>query len=74
MAAFGPRIAEPEGLTGYLMAPISTDLRHGCEVMEPPSDEWIALVERGNCSFIEKVRYMQQSGAVAVVVGGIKRY
>ncbi|SAL95898.1 hypothetical protein [Absidia glauca] len=73
MAAFGPRIAEPEGLTGYLMAPLSTDLRHGCEVMEAPSDEWIALVERGNCSFIEKIRYMQQSGAVAVVVGAGKQ-
>ncbi|KAI8082835.1 uncharacterized protein BX664DRAFT_339176 [Halteromyces radiatus] len=70
MAAFGPRIEETEdGLTGYLMAPLSPDLRHGCEVVEPPSDKWIALVERGNCSFIDKVRSMQQSGAIAVVVG-----
>lgn len=30
---------------------------------------WIALVERGKCSFIEKVRAMQASGAAAVIVG-----
>lgn len=30
---------------------------------------WIALVERGKCSFAQKVRAMQQSGAVAIVVG-----
>ncbi|KAJ1921139.1 hypothetical protein IWQ60_006830 [Tieghemiomyces parasiticus] len=30
---------------------------------------WIALVERGECSFVQKVRAMQTSGAVAVVVG-----
>ncbi|KAI8338621.1 hypothetical protein BC941DRAFT_423395 [Chlamydoabsidia padenii] len=70
IAAFGPRIVNTEeGLTGYLMAPLSPDLRHGCEVVDSPSDKWIALVERGNCSFIDKVRYMQQSGAIAVVVG-----
>ncbi|CAO3590918.1 unnamed protein product [Absidia cylindrospora] len=70
IAAFGPRIPETEeGLTGFLMAPISLDLRHGCQVMDAPSDKWIALVERGNCSFIDKVRSMQQSGAIAVVVG-----
>lgn len=72
-AAFGPRISDTEdSLTGYLVAPPSLDLRHGCEVMEPPSDKWIALIERGNCSFIDKVRSMQQSGAIAVVVGGTK--
>ncbi|CAO3590650.1 unnamed protein product [Absidia cylindrospora] len=71
IAAFGPRIEDSgEGLTGYLMAPLSYELRHGCEQMEAPSkDRWIALVERGNCSFIDKVRSMQQSGAIAVVVG-----
>ena len=30
---------------------------------------WIALVERGKCSFASKVRAMQQSGASAVIIG-----
>lgn len=34
----------------------------------PPSD-WIALVERGGCSFEEKMRTAQQMGAQAVIVG-----
>lgn len=37
----------------------------------PPSlpQDWIALVERGSCSFIDKVRYAQKLGASAVIVG-----
>ena len=34
----------------------------------PPSD-WIALIERGECSFEQKVRLAQSMGAKAVVVG-----
>ncbi|WFD33009.1 RING-type E3 ubiquitin transferase [Malassezia sp. CBS 17886] len=34
-----------------------------------PPRNWIALVERGDCSFVEKVRTAQGLGAVAVVVG-----
>lgn len=30
---------------------------------------WIALVERGECTFVEKVQAMQQSGASAVIIG-----
>ncbi|KAJ8324224.1 hypothetical protein QVD99_008552 [Batrachochytrium dendrobatidis] len=33
------------------------------------SAHWIALVERGECSFADKVRAMQQSGASAVIIG-----
>ncbi|KAI8340532.1 hypothetical protein BC941DRAFT_417501, partial [Chlamydoabsidia padenii] len=70
MATFGPRIADTEeGLAGCLLAPLSHDLRQGCQVMKAPSDQWIALVEQGNCSFNDKVRYMKHDGAIAVVVG-----
>lgn len=31
--------------------------------------DWVALVRRGGCSFITKVRNMQESGAIAVAVG-----
>ncbi|KAG0703763.1 hypothetical protein DFH29DRAFT_914929 [Suillus ampliporus] len=35
-----------------------------------PSESWIALVQRGHCAFVEKVREAQRLGARAVVVGG----
>jgi len=38
------------------------------ESNRPPAD-WIALVERGDCSFEEKVRTAQRMGAQAVIVG-----
>jgi hypothetical protein len=33
-------------------------------------DTWIALVQRGECQFVDKVREAQRLGANAVVVGG----
>ncbi|KAJ3335575.1 hypothetical protein HDU93_004970 [Gonapodya sp. JEL0774] len=36
--------------------------------LRPPAG-FIALVERGECPFVDKVRAMQQSGAIAVIVG-----
>jgi hypothetical protein len=66
IAAFGPRIPE-DGIYGFLIEPSD---RSGCSVVEPArSENWIALLERGGCSFIEKVRNMQSSGAIAVAVG-----
>ncbi|KAF9454875.1 hypothetical protein P691DRAFT_716838 [Macrolepiota fuliginosa MF-IS2] len=35
-----------------------------------PTDTWIALVQRGQCEFVKKVREAQKLGAKAVVVGG----
>ena len=41
------------------------------QVEKPDSEEtWIALVQRGGCSFAEKVREAQRWGAKGVVVGG----
>ncbi|OAV94993.1 hypothetical protein PTTG_05503 [Puccinia triticina 1-1 BBBD Race 1] len=44
---------------------------------QPPLDrpsathpqDWIALIERGTCAFVDKVRYAQTLGASAVIVG-----
>jgi len=36
-----------------------------------PSETWIALVQRGRCEFVSKVREAQGLGARAVVVGGV---
>jgi E3 ubiquitin-protein ligase RNF13 len=33
------------------------------------TDNWIAIVERGGCTFVEKVRSLQKSGAKAVIIG-----
>ncbi|KAJ3386336.1 hypothetical protein HDU92_002599 [Lobulomyces angularis] len=63
-AAFGPILKAP--LNGTLMF-----MYKGCKVnftKERPSD-FIALVERGDCSFVDKVRAMQNTGAIAVIVG-----
>ncbi|KAK2459694.1 hypothetical protein APHAL10511_008339 [Amanita phalloides] len=35
-----------------------------------PTETWIALVQRGQCEFVRKVREAQRMGAKAVVVGG----
>ncbi|KAI8986579.1 hypothetical protein BDB01DRAFT_834549 [Pilobolus umbonatus] len=64
-AAFGPSIPK-DGQIGYMSEPMDPT---GCTLAEPPCSDWIALVKRGGCSFITKVRQMQKSGAVAVVVG-----
>ena len=67
-AAFGPRISE-SGKLGFLAEPEQDPT--GCSlVTNPPyNDDGIALVRRGGCSFITKIRFMQKSGAVGVVVG-----
>jgi hypothetical protein len=57
-----------------LLADLFTNQNH--ESMDSPTNEsvfigygWIALIERGDCDFVEKVRHAQQAGAAAVVVG-----
>ena len=35
-----------------------------------PTEAWIAIVQRGKCEFVKKVREAQRLGAKAVVVGG----
>lgn len=79
-AEFGPRI-KMEGLTGILL-PIElldeNGSKKGCEPLKVPpalkvnSEDvpWIALVERGSCTFLQKIKAMQESGASAVIVGG----
>ncbi|KAI9483423.1 MAG: hypothetical protein EXX96DRAFT_558157 [Benjaminiella poitrasii] len=75
-ASFGPSIPK-HGKIGYIMEPPQDPT--GCSRVSDPilpimdvitkENNWIALVRRGGCSFITKVRNMQQSGAIAVIVG-----
>lgn len=79
-AEFGPRI-KIDGITGILL-PIEllaeNGSKNGCEALKIPptlkvnSEDvpWIALLERGSCTFLQKVKAMQESGASAVVIGG----
>ena len=59
--------------------PDDDELLYGCRALtrdEQPGDglkdNWIALVKRGRCAFAQKVRAMQQSGALGVIVGDDK--
>ncbi|KAG0279849.1 hypothetical protein BGZ95_012075 [Linnemannia exigua] len=73
-AAFGPRIPE-DGILLNLVAIETLDPgeeRTACRPVKAPSNDvpWVALVERGgDCSFVDKVRHMEASGASAVIVG-----
>ncbi|SAL97986.1 hypothetical protein [Absidia glauca] len=66
-AAFGPKV-DKFGLLAHVYVPLQN--KYGCVPVDaPPPTQWIALVERGQCSFYHKVQMMQQSGAIAVIVG-----
>ncbi|KAF9909218.1 hypothetical protein EC991_008979 [Linnemannia zychae] len=73
-AAFGPRIPE-DGILLNLIAVETLDPdeeRTACRPVNAPTKDlpWVALVERGgDCSFVDKVRHMEASGASAVIVG-----
>ena len=72
-AAFGPPIP-PAGITGSVVVAqdgvgVSTD---ACEPLTPESalavSGGIALVDRGTCTFVVKVKNAQNAGAIAVLV------
>lgn len=70
-AAFGPRLTR-RGIIGNMFRPPEYS-EEGCvpltEENKPAIKDWIAIVERGGCSFVEKVRSLQASGAKAVIIG-----
>lgn len=83
-AMFGPPTSPSVGLTGYLI-PVkyltNGKDEFGCKPLNVESvnrllkirynvpTPWIAVVQRGECQFSEKVWAMQESGASAVIVG-----
>ncbi|KAI8061593.1 hypothetical protein BC940DRAFT_310204 [Gongronella butleri] len=65
-AVFGPSL-DNRLIVGELALP---SLAYGCDPVVPPTHDWIALVQRGGgCSFADKVRAMQESQAIAVIIG-----
>lgn len=81
IASFGPRLTEAPGLIAQLLSISAMDPGNdfGCRplpphlVPPPENGPWIALVERGKCSFVEKIRNMQDSTADGVIVGDNER-
>lgn len=65
----------PDDTNGCLpISAASKAARHFWQQIDPADRQgrrvpWIALVQRGKCSFAEKVRAMQASGAEGVIVG-----
>eukprot|EP00124_Ichthyophonus_hoferi_P003209 Ihof_evm2s265 gene=Ihof_evmTU2s265 len=66
-SSFGPDIATvKQPLTGHLALPNSRD---GCKISPSVNmTGMIAIVQRGTCSFVDKVRNLQNAGAIAVIV------
>ncbi|KAK3596639.1 hypothetical protein CHS0354_039816 [Potamilus streckersoni] len=68
-AEFGPNVPHV-GIRGYLVPVKPLD---GCHPVEHPpgnmtNQSWIALIERNNCTFREKVFHAQMAGYAAVIV------
>ncbi|OAC97751.1 hypothetical protein MUCCIDRAFT_157588 [Mucor lusitanicus CBS 277.49] len=66
-AAFGPRLTKQGVLGNLVLAPKESN--HGCVPCQSQGKHWVAIVERGGCSFVDKVRSLQASGAIAVIIG-----
>jgi len=83
LAAFGPGLEE--GLEGIVIPieEVDKDNKYGCKMVDEEKikakakeykvdiskDGYIAMIMRGNCTFSQKVRNMQNSGAKGVIVG-----
>ncbi|GAA5892218.1 hypothetical protein JCM8208_001484 [Rhodotorula glutinis] len=76
-SSFGPHLlTEPlRGLLYPVESVLPTDM-FGCQAhpiipapVHEPSTPWVALVQRGECPFSQKVRFAQEHGAMAVVFG-----
>jgi hypothetical protein len=68
-AAFGPQPPE-EGVSGdfVLVNDGSANPTHGCQPLIDFPAGAVALVDRGSCTFVQKVNNAQDAGAVAVIV------
>ena len=72
VAAFGPSLSSTGPVTGDLVVYVDQDGTNsiGCT---PPSNALelngkIALIDRGSCPFVDKVKNAQNAGAIAVVI------
>ena len=72
-ASFGPPLASP-GVTGEVMPVVDTppNLGLACNPLSPTNARAvsgkIALVDRGSCTFVIKVRDVQDAGAIGAII------
>lgn len=72
-ASFGPPLAKP-GVTGEVMPVVDTPPDRGlaCDPLSPANvlaaGGRIALIDRGACTFVLKVRHAQDAGAIGVII------
>ncbi|MYM90282.1 peptidase [Rugamonas sp. FT82W] len=72
-ASFGPPLASP-GVTGEVMPVIDAPPGQGlaCDPLSPANAlavrGRIALIDRGTCTFVVKVKHAQDAGAVGVII------
>jgi predicted deacylase len=73
-ANFGPPVT-PEGVSGdiVLVDDGSADPTLGCQPLVGFPEGSIALMDRGECSFVQKVTNAQNAGAVAVIIANSSR-
>jgi hypothetical protein len=73
VAAFGPPLSSP-GVTGEVMPVVDTPPNTGlaCEPLSEPNARAvrgkIALIDRGVCPFVEKVKNVQNAGAIGAII------
>ena len=69
-AEFGPPLTNP-GVAGILTAPLdSAGSTEGCSAFSSQLSG-IVLLDRGDCTFVAKVKNAQAAGAIAVVIANI---
>ncbi len=66
-ANFGPAFTGETGDIVFADDSTAPDVNDGCQPFAVPAGS-IALIRRGNCSFVTKVRNAQNGGAVAAVI------
>jgi hypothetical protein len=66
-ASFGPALSNP-GVTGQIVAATSGLATDGCSAITSNVSGRIALMDRGTCSFVIKVKNAQNAGALAAVI------
>jgi hypothetical protein len=69
-AAFGPAL-DPTGISGNVVLVVDaggTSTSDGCENITNDVTNSIALIDRGNCTFVVKVKNAQNAGAVGVII------
>jgi hypothetical protein len=67
LAQFGPPLSSP-GITANV---VGTNPVDGCSAVSGAVSGKIAFIDRGTCTFVQKVKNAQNAGALAVIIGNV---